>query len=519
MTSPVQVHIRYVTGQVRATPWNVARNSGETEWPPAPWRLARAALAMWHLRRPHLDSAAVERVVRVLASPPEYRTPPAAESQTRHYMPQSTRRSDGGGGTALSLEPMRTIDPDSPVVVHWGSTGLCAEDVAVLRELVGALTYLGRSESAVSARLVLPEDTDWVTPHEDGEWWAPGAGGTHTLLCGDEGVTRAELEVDPTTMRNKDKVLHPQGARWIPYVREGSQVLGGKAPAVVLEQQVTAVRWRLHSVPAMRAVSGVLATEGLRRAALGAALGPERELLLAGGPDAQRARELLRGKRVDDQPMRDHLHASWWWMAEPLAGGVPGEGVLPPRAAQVRDVVLWMPTGLPLVGGRGGRSILSSLAGLTRTAAESEHAPTGYVQAQAQVVAVGPVAQVAPELVGASATWRTYTPYLPTRHRKAGRDDDLEAFLLADLRREIDYRSAVWEALGTPAPVPVAVTVHAGPSEQEAVRSYRRYRWSERMGRRRDGFDLTVSLEAPCAGPLSLGALSHFGMGQLRPVV
>ncbi|PKZ41572.1 type I-U CRISPR-associated protein Cas5/Cas6 [Kytococcus schroeteri] len=516
----LQVHVRYLHGQVRATPWNVALNSGEVEWPPSPWRIARALLSVWHLRRPGFDAALVERVAAAVAEPAWYLTPETRQGHTRHYLPLSTHRRDATGGTAKALDPHLSIDPSAPVVVHWPSPDLGEAEVEVARELFAAVTYLGRAESVVEARLVLPGTAEHVDPGSDlSSWWRPGAGGATRVLCGDGGVTRSQLEVAPADIR-KAKLSLPQGARWVDYAEPGSPTVATSRAGENSRTAPTAIRWRLSTTPEMRGGIGVLATEALRRLALGRALPREREKLLAGGVGAQRQRELLRGKTVENDPVRDHMHASWFWLGDPL-WGVDGAsrspmGLAHPRRTVVRDLALWVPEGLPTVDG-----ITATLAGLVDngypSAGASGYVPEGFVSGSLQVMGVGDWSQVIPELAGPADTWVAETPYLPVRHRKQKRDADVERYVEDDVRRELAHRSRLWEVLGVQAPEVVSVEVGVTPADQEAARLHRRYRWSQSAASRRDAFAVRLHLARPFPGPLSLGALSHFGFGRFRP--
>ena len=48
------------------------------------------------------------------------------------------------------------------------------------------------------------------------------------------------------------------------------------------------------------------------------------------------------------------------------------------------------------------------------------------------------------------------------------------------------------------------------------VARYRRCRLGESMAERRPGFRVTIELDGPIEGPVSLGALNHFGFGLFR---
>jgi CRISPR-associated protein Csb2 len=117
------------------------------------------------------------------------------------------------------------------------------------------------------------------------------------------------------------------------------------------------------------------------------------------------------------------------------------------------------------------------------------------------VEAFGSVADAAPELVGPSAVWRSFTPYSPVR--RPSRKPPLE-HLADDIDHELTYR-------GLPP--------RDGPIE--LVRgdwlSFRRHRPNERLERARSVYGVRLQFAQPIHGPLALGQLSHFGLGLFRP--
>src|SRR5262245_49842034 len=84
----VAIGISFPGGRFHATPWGHHVNEGIPEWPPAPWRLLRALVAVWKRKLGSvLSQEQVQRVLQQLLPPPEFVLPPAALGHTRHYMP------------------------------------------------------------------------------------------------------------------------------------------------------------------------------------------------------------------------------------------------------------------------------------------------------------------------------------------------------------------------------------------------------------------------------------------------
>jgi CRISPR-associated protein Csb2 len=77
----IALRIEFVAGQFHANPWSGASKDGETEWPPAPWRLLRAIVAGWQ-RNGAEDRATLQRVLNALAEFPVFDLPLVSSGHT-----------------------------------------------------------------------------------------------------------------------------------------------------------------------------------------------------------------------------------------------------------------------------------------------------------------------------------------------------------------------------------------------------------------------------------------------------
>jgi len=464
-------------GEFHATPWDRAVNSGDSEWPPSPWRIVRALLSVWHTRCPDLDPDSVESVIGKLASePPSYLLPETFPSHTRHYLPGVTHR-EVTRDTAYTLAPRLQLAPESLVLVRWPTIELDASERDVLERLVTGIPYLGRAESVCDATLVDPGliaagDDRWTVPTEEGS--------SVRVLVPAAGVSRAQLEVTPDAMRRARRLV-PDGSRWQGY-RQGRPGEVSPRATRAIHKPATALRWAVAGPVSVRERNGVLATSGLRTSALW--MIKQRRL-----DEAENAWRLL-GKHGPKSPSIGHGHAHWLWASE---GG------------KVTDLVLWVPGGIP-------EEFVPALVGV-RSLATLADPPRGYVAAPVHLQAMGEVKDVFPEGYAVSARWSSETPMLADRHPKIGRS--VESFVRRELERELAFRG--WGA-GSRAVLSVEVVDSwaSAPSGDPTLTEYRRYRLAETMAQRRRGFRVTFELDQPIEGPVALGALSHFGFGRFR---
>ncbi|MDO5682265.1 MAG: type I-U CRISPR-associated protein Csb2 [Propionibacteriaceae bacterium] len=467
---------RFIGGMYAATAWNSSANSGTVEWPPSPWRISRALLAVAHDKLPEQDLDTVRSVLSELASEhPTYLVPPAIPWHSRHYLPDLDHRSGETRRTTMTMNSMVSVRPDQPLHVTWPNVELDEGKTACLARCLGKLSYLGRAESLVEAVLEPPSADN----HQE---LAPGAFGPRLtrLLCPTVDTTTEQWEITPDAMR-KQGFLTPAGTEWVTYGAPAEEVRRVTPTRRSTVPEPTVVRWGWRSRAPLKARNAILVTERLR----GRYLSKLQKVMNHEVPTT------LTGhfpRSVDGQQLSrtGHGHAHWLWLAD--------------QHGVVTDLALWVPDGIPAAA-------FSALAEATsvRRAADG-YAPKGFVEGSAQLVGVGQPDQILPELVasgGGASTWTSETPFLRTRHLKRSRDP--WAVLKDDVRTEWTYR----ETSGTEI---VAIEQADG-----TAREFRRYRWKESMADRRDGVNLRITFSAPVRGPLSLGALSHFGFGLFRP--
>lgn len=165
------IAIEFPARRYHATPWDAHVNEGRIEWPPSPWRLLRALLAVGYnkLGWVHEPSEAGISVLSKLSrSMPSYGLPRVTESHTRHYMPTKDK-------TAKVFDAfLRFNDVESKLYIRF-EVMLESEEKVILSELLEGLAYLGRAESWVDARLLtsdeisnLAEPPTWCSANQRG---------------------------------------------------------------------------------------------------------------------------------------------------------------------------------------------------------------------------------------------------------------------------------------------------------------------------------------------------------------
>lgn len=470
-------------GLYHANPWGRDVNEAAVDWPPSPWRILRALYATWQWRRPDLPAGSVVGVLGELAAPPAYLLPTSSEAHTRHYMPDLTHMRDrpktradtkySGDAVDRVLDPFVVVARDARMLIRW-PCDLGGAARVVLGALAAGLSYLGRSESLCTARLIGiegdagPERGEaWLEPLPDGSAAAGLVpGGSLRVLAPTQPLDLAALTRSTAELRARGFTV-PPGSRWLSYPVPPPTV-SARAPGVQ-HRRPTAVRWAFAS-PARPSVKASVAMADVLRQACMSQYG--RNFRSEASPQ-------LAGKDAEGRKLIGHRHAHY------LA--------LDSDEDQLVDhLVLWAPGGL-------GERELQALAGLDRLTGYGHVAD--FRPGRLGLEALGEVATVAPELVGPAQVWRSVTPFAPSRH--AHKHEPWDLHVIQEVREELAHRS-----------FPVPTDVRLLPRDWL---TFRRRRVQEHLEDNRRAVGVRITFDHDVRGPIALGSLSHFSLGLFRP--
>lgn len=462
----VALEIRFPWGRYHATAWDRNANEGVPDWPPAPWRILRALYATWQWYCPQLDEGTVLGLLGKLTAPPRYHLPDHAVAHSRHYYPGTGHRPGVSTDTVKTFDTFVSVARNASLFVEFEAE-LADDERRALEVLAENLPYLGRADAIVEAALVtdparLPGE-GWLEPNPTD---LPVAGGVR-LLGLEQPFDPATLTVRAVDVR-ASRLPQPARTRWVSY---GNPAQAEPVPvaAARTRRAPSAVRIAL-SGPALPALhQAVLVGHVMRRACLNRF-----------GGDSGDVSAILAGKTSDGRPVAGaHGHAHFLAMS---TGSNPN---------LLDTIVVWAPDGLPE---RELDAILSVRRLYAPRYGDELHEPALGIET------VGTIESAAPELCGPAVTWRSLTPFAPTRHVRGPLQDTLRA----NIERELVYRNK---------PLPAGVAQLSGPWLQ-----FRRHRPdSERLRHARLAHGVRITFHEAVSGPLVLGQLSHFGLGIMRP--
>jgi CRISPR-associated protein Csb2 len=532
---PVSVALSFPAGRFHATPWGHHVNEGLTEWPPSPWRLLRALVAIWKRKLPHLPVETVEGILTELGkSNPGFSLPPATLGHTRHYMPLDS--TDESKRTKV-FDAFVSLSPDAEVVFHWADVNL-AEKRATLALLLSQLGYFGRAESWCAARLLPEFDSNRIN-------CVPGTTGAKQesvrVLTADPATWKSWSFTDkkivrpdpPWNLLAETSDLHlerwsdPPGSKWAPYARHADCFAPRPAPRMASQGDTKTdfivARYVLDVAEGRRPLP--LVTETLPFAeAVRQALGWKyAQAIRSHHQDVELAKDdprlfspMIHGKDEIGGPALSHNHAFFLPTDED-------------RDGRIDHVTVY-------AAGRFSRNDVSALDRLRSLSFGKEgevRGESGRRRTTHRLLLIG-LDKVKPTNVSVfgpqTKVWVSATPYVAFRHvKQSGKKRDYRGFIPPEAmpdfmqqvfgedwhqRNDLDFPKPQIEFVPDPLkPPPIGLGWRYRSLQFRRARNH-----AGNNGYHRPFGVIRLLFSEAVAGPISLGYACHFGMGAFRPL-
>jgi CRISPR-associated protein Csb2 len=520
------LELRFYAGRYHATPWGRHVNEGAVEWPPSPWRIVRALIATWYLkarRNGEISEDTVRALVNALSQPPRFRLPRATTAHSRHYMPYNEGKNEK---TTKVFDTFIQLADNDSVLVAWDAD-LSPELLAALKTLAARLSYFGRAESLVEARVLegitviepnalplaesakLPDRTElvrllapmkpsdydkWRTsflaanrPPDDGKSKSGKKAKAAEVLEVPEHLFAA-LHADTGELQAAGWNL-PPGAQFVNYTRPENAFAPATKPRPRQSKALpTVARYAVVSAVAPSITQAVSVADRVHDA-------------LCKWSDQGKGRAaVFTGLGDDGKPCADHRHAHIFCEANC-------------QREAITHITIWAPLGfdeaaclalrrLNKVWGYGGHDIRLVLHGIGHAGDFKDCA-----------------------LFRTSKIWRSFTPYVSTRHAKTFRDGrpkmDASGWQVGSGAHDLLRLLALH-------PQGVAATIKQ-LDERECPFQFgnRHLRSLQFQTIRHDGGGnrsnssgnaFTITFPELVSGPLAFGYGAHFGLGLFVPV-
>lgn len=525
------IEFKFLAGRFHATPWGRQVNEGAVEWPPAPWRLLRALIAVWHLKCEDVPEAEMRELIRVLSSLPHFRLPAALTAHTRHFMP-----AENDDRTKI-FDAFVVVDHRDPLLAVWPDVNLTGKQQELLSRLLTALQFLGRAESWVDASIAKdpPEMYDAI-PLEVSERSTSNQELVRLLAVIDEAgyqVWRAAaqekqrdskltgkrqkktakgksmsqnlpetvfdaLHADTTQLRSAGWSA-PPASRWVNYVRS-RDVFAAKpssAGASSKAPKPTLARYAVCGKVVPRLTEALWIGEQARHFLMGCSKKAR--------PD-ENAAEVFSGKAADGRSLEDgHNHAHY--LCEALGGSaaITHLNIYAPGGFEESDLLAL--SRFKKVKGLAGNELPLVLIGVGQP---QDFGGTKEQAGQSRLMAE-------------SKVWVSRTPFVPTRHLKIKRSEQkdvelrnaaTERELIRVLRTELLRRTTFADLAEQAEIEPLLVGTKLGGT----FTSWLKFRRERNRGRGHQagthGYGFRLMFPRPVRGPIALGYGCHFGLGQ-----
>lgn len=465
----VDIEITFLTGRYHSTPWGRNVNEGVPEWPPSPYRIARALVDVWKRKLSELPEDRFFRVLEIFAAPPVYCLPPWKAGHIRYWMPSNDK---DASSRRLIFDPFVTLARGEKVFIRFDSSP-SPEALSDLSSLLERLSFLGRSESWVKAAVwkKSSDDIRWNCSPDPGA--AAGRSSLVPCLAPGEGSPKEWLAA---LCRSTADLLsegrdRPPFFEWVNYSLPERQ-----AGNFFTERKKSSSRQVRCALYALSSKVLPLAEETLSFAERARAylMGIHRKI---NNGDPAMVSPRFSGKDEQGNPMQGHRHAFFQPLDTDGDGRIDhllvyGKDPFDPGEIRALDRLrtIWQPKGRPEVN-----TVLMSLS-------DSFSARP-------------------------STRWVSATPFVTSRHYRKGRGT-MSEWIENELLREL-------EARGLPRPVRIE------PLDGTAGGKKKTPWWAFRRARKGEvpltGYGFLLEFDIPLQGVFSLGSLCHFGLGLFVP--
>ena len=471
----IALRIDFLAGRFHATPWSRAVNDGDVEWPPEPWRVLRALVAASY-RCGGCERELLVRVLDKLGEAPSFRLPPVMSGHTRHYMPVIE---SGAEKPVLIFDSFVALESGKNRVasafVCYPNAELDREERTLLERLAENIGYFGRAESWCAVNVVdSPPNDPWFTAVEPASA-TDGNGRIVRRLGASDDARGSDLLrslCESTAEMRAAKRLMPKGTQWIDYrIPAGYGMIATFSPPSNPEQNFGPLLLRFalqgEEIDLLPSRYDTLAVAEAMRGAVMTAFSKKY--------DRRPATPRLSGKSEEGGKADGHQHVYYLPRDTKNSGNIDA-------------VDVWFPNGCTHEEYRA--------ATLVTKIYDPVVLKSGYA-----VTFLGPVD------VEKGSRWKTTTPLVADRFPKQG--DTIEI----QIRRACERREL-------PAPEIEIWDRH----KLMEVRGGRRLRTDMFRKQRRNKneprplFGATISFDREIHGPIVLGRLAHFGLGQFEPV-
>lgn len=473
------IELQFPAGRYHGTPWGRNVNEGEVEWPPSPYRLARALVDVWKRRKSDWPEARLHPLLEALSAPVRFHLPPASAAHTRSYLSSNERDPTK---KQLVFDAFVVLERNTKVLMGL-DCDVETDAVRDLETLLAEFNYLGRSESWIRAKITKRLSTvKWnCLPMFGNTSFQDGESVRVACLLPRDGYDKLPYVpetydwVQAVCLTTKDLLgegwSDPPALQWVDYTRRADALRpspGRRLPH--LRTQFCCAKYALSSKVLPRVQDTVPFAERVRTHLMGIHKRIRNN-------DPALVSPLFSGKGSDGKPLGGHRHVFYRPLDE------DGDGRLDHLLVHAVDPF--------------NNSELTALDRLCSVWQPDRRPDINLV-----------LVALSAEVPGLrSSRWVSATPFVTSRHYRKGRGT-YEEWLSGEIARECAFHKL-------PSPTEVQWIPHN-------LNTSRPTRWMEFVRSRKNrpplrGHGCILIFDKPVSGPFALGSGCHFGLGLFVP--
>jgi len=231
----VVLKVKFLAGRFHVTPWGRNVNEGVPEWPPSPYRLARALIDTWKRRFPDWPADRILPILRLFSEKVVFALPEGVVTHTKSFLNSNEKNAEK---KQLVFDASVAMGKEASLFIGFDGH-LMPDDLDTFRQLASELNYLGRSESWAAISISDQEEQTWncIPDPEDSD------GRVEDVAClrGESEFTRT---ADSHVPRGRAKQSKKKKFNWLEAICKSSEDLLKEGWS-----DAPGIKWVRYSVP------------------------------------------------------------------------------------------------------------------------------------------------------------------------------------------------------------------------------------------------------------------------------
>lgn len=463
---------RFLAGRYHATQWGRNVNEGIIDWPPSPWRILRAIIAVWKKTSHDIEHDRVWPILEsIMGEKVSFYVPKTTQSHTRHYMPFYKK----GAKPTKIIDSFIVIDPQEPLVAIWDNVTLDKDQEKILDNIINKISYFGRAESWCEVcRIENPPKPNCMELKNDVSMKDKSV---IQVLTPKNNTSFEELCIATADLHEKN-ITNLPGSQFVSYALPNDIISNSSENAKTFKPSINVIRYAIAGNVRPKITESLFVGDSLKRVTMS----------IYGKQNQGESSEIFSGKRNDGEYLRgNHKHAFF------LPTDEDGDKILDHITVYAKNQFdqkeMMALSCMRNIYGQNGFSLVFERRGNLN---DFNKVP----------------------ILQESKKWRSATPFVPNRHIKArGKKgekhivDRPEDQIKLEISKRFDDKFRIEK-----------IQLRGIDSVMKCgLKPIQFKRWRKNKLSGFGAYDVSIEFNENVQGPLSFGHGAHFGLGMFVP--